>query len=180
MDNIRLVNEHIKNPKKGSLDLQIKKETRLYNILFPLWGVYLMPIWWAIILPANFIMDSLIFIVALVIFGIPGKKEKYKKCILRIWGYGFLSDIIGAAFLFVLLAFNYIDMKNAFNPLGNPTAFAFTSVGVILAGICIYYFNYNKVLILLDLEDNKRKRIAMIIAVLTTPYTMYLPSEFFF
>ena len=101
MDNIRLVNEHIKNPKKGSLDLQIKKETRLYNILFPLWGVYLMPIWWAIILPANFIMDSLVFIVLLVILGIPGKKEKYKKCILRIWGYGFLSDIIGAAFLFV-------------------------------------------------------------------------------
>lgn len=54
-----------------------------------------------------------------------------------------------------------------------------TSTGVILAGICIYFFNLNKVLPLLEIDDNKKKKIALIIAVLTTPYTMYIPTDLF-
>lgn len=80
------------------------------------------------------------------------KKIKYKKCILKIWGYGFLADIIGAGLL-VLLFFGYIGNSIAYNPLSSPIAFAVTSVGVIMAGICIYLFNYKKVLSLIDLDD---------------------------
>lgn len=71
----------------------MKKEIKLYNMIFPLWSFYLFPIGWIIILPANFILDSLVFVLALSLLKVPEKKEKYKKCILRIWGYGFLSDI---------------------------------------------------------------------------------------
>ena len=138
-----------------------------------------MPTWWIAILPANFIIDSIVFVAALTILKIPEKKAKYKKCILRIWGYGFLADIIGAGFLFILLMFEYIGNNIAYNPLSSPIAFAATSIGVLLAGICIYLFNYNKVLPLLELDDNKKKKIAMIIAVITTPYTMYIPTDLF-
>lgn len=158
----------------------MKKELTLYNVLFPIWSIYLMPLWWIIILPANFIIDSIVFIAALTFLKIPEKKANYKKCILRIWGYGFLADVIGAGFLFVLLLFDYLGSDIAYNPLSSPTAFAATSAGVILAGICIYFFNYKKVLPLLEIADHKRKKLAIVLAVVTAPYTMYLPTEFFF
>ena len=138
-----------------------------------------MPLWWIIILPANFIIDSIVFIAALTFLKIPEKKANYKKCILRIWGYGFLADVIGAGFLFVLLLFDYLGSDIAYNPLSSPTAFVATSAGVILAGICIYFFNYKKVLPLLEIADHKRKKLAIVLAVVTAPYTMYLPTEFF-
>ena len=75
--------------------------------------------------------------------------------------------------------FDYINGSFAYNPLSSPAAFAVTSIGVVLAGICIYYFNYNKVLSLIEIDDDKKKKIALIIAVFTAPYTMYIPTSFF-
>lgn len=129
-------------------------------------------------MPANFIIDSIIFVGALAVLKIPGKKAKYTKCILRVWAYGFLADIIGAGFLFVLLLFDYIGM-DAYDPMSSPAAFAVTSVGVILAGVCIYYFNYNKVLPLIISDAIERKKIAVMMAVITAPYAMYIPTSLF-
>jgi hypothetical protein len=168
--------------KKSEIDLErslMKKEIKLYNIIFPIWSIFLIPIGWIVVLPANFIIDSVVFIAALAVLRISDKKTKYRKCILRIWGYGFLADIIGAGFLFILLFFDYFGSNIAYNPLSSPIAFIVTSIGVILAGICIYLFNYTKVLPLIDLEDHQRKKIAIIIAVLTMPYTMYIPTSLF-
>lgn len=158
----------------------MKKEMKLYNMIFPLWSFYIIPVYWIVILPANFIIDSIVFAAALAALKVPEKKAIYKKCILRVWLYGFLADIIGAGFLLILLAFQYIGNNIAYNPLSSPIAFAVTSLGVILAGICIYLFNFNKVLPLIELDDNKKKKIAGIIAVITAPYTMYIPTELFF
>ena len=157
----------------------MKKEIKLYNMIFPIWSFFLIPIGWIVILPANFVIDSVAFVAALAVLRISEKKKKYMKCILRIWGYGFLADIIGAGFLFVLLFFDYFGSSIAYNPLSSPIAFIVTSIGVILAGICIYLFNYKKVLPLIDLVDSKRKKVAIIIAVSTMPYTMYIPTELF-
>jgi len=157
----------------------MKKDIKLYNIIFPLWAFYLFPIYWIVILPANFIIDSIAFVLAMAALAIPEKKMQYRKCIVRMWAYGFLADIIGAGFLFLLLMFDYINGSFAYNPLSSPAAFAVTSIRVVLAGICIYYFNYNKVLSLIEIDDDKKKKIALIIAVFTAPYTMYIPTSFF-
>lgn len=156
----------------------MKKDIKLYNIIFPLWAFYLFPFYWHIILPANFIIDSIVFAAAMAVLKIADKKNNYKRCILRIWAYGFLADIIGAGFLFLLLMFGYIEYSTAFDPLGSPIAFAVTSLGVVLAGVCIYLFNYKKVLLLIDLGNADRKRIAILIAVFTAPYAMYISTPF--
>ena len=155
----------------------MKREIKLYNMIFPIWSFYLIPIGWIAILPANFIIDSIVLVIALTVLRVPEKKAVYKKCILKIWEYGFLADIIGAVLLFVLLGFTSIN-EIAYDPLSSPAAFAVISLGVGLAGVCIYLFNYKKVLSLVELDDSTRKKIAITIAVATAPYTMYIPTPF--
>lgn len=158
----------------------MKKQIKLYNIIFPVWPLFLIPFAWLIILPANFIIDSLVFVGALAVFKIADKKEKYFKCIIRIWAFGLLADIIGSGLLFLALAFDYVDYGTALNPLGGPGAFLFTSVGVAVAGVCVYFFNYKWVLPRVLPDEWERKKMALAIAILTAPYTMYIPAIWFY
>ena len=70
-----------------------KKGTKLYNVLFPLWMLMLFPQVWLIVLPGNFIIDSLVLIISLFVLKISDKKSKYKKYILKIYGFGMLSEV---------------------------------------------------------------------------------------
>lgn len=158
----------------------MKKEVTLYNMIFPLWIFFLFPLAWPVILPANFLIDSLVFLIALFVLRIEGKKAHYKKYILRIWGYGFLADIIGAALLAFFLFFGYFEKHYyAYNPLADIPSFLIVTLGVVLAGVCIFFFNYHKVLADMEEDARTRKIIALILALLTAPYTMYLPTEWF-
>ena len=38
-----------------------KKEIRLYNVILPIWMLWIVPPLWLIILPANFIIDFTVF-----------------------------------------------------------------------------------------------------------------------
>lgn len=42
-----------------------KKEIRLYNVILPIWMLWIVPPLWLIILPANFIIDFTVFILHL-------------------------------------------------------------------------------------------------------------------
>ena len=158
----------------------MKKEIKFYNIIFPVWSLFLIPMAWLIILPANFIIDSLVFLGAMAVFKIADKKNKYLKCIFRIWVFGLLADIIGSGLMFLALAFDYVDYGTALNPLASPGAFLFTSVGVVVAGACIYLFNYKWVLPLILIDRVEIRKIALTIAIFTAPYTMYIPATFFY
>ena len=37
----------------------MKRDEKLYNVLFPLWFLLLVPISWLIVIPANFVIDPL-------------------------------------------------------------------------------------------------------------------------
>lgn len=83
----------------------MKKDVKLYNMIFPLWTLFFLPPAWLVVLPANFVIDSLVFRLAAKVSKLQGVASLYKKSILKIWGFGFLADIIGAAFLFLAFAF---------------------------------------------------------------------------
>ena len=43
-----------------------KKEIRLYNLLFPIWMFFIWPsVLWLILLPANFVIDSVVLLLAM-------------------------------------------------------------------------------------------------------------------
>ena len=47
-----------------------RNEIKLYNILFPIWLLILMPTAWIAVLPVNFIVDSLVLVIAAKKIGI--------------------------------------------------------------------------------------------------------------
>lgn len=82
----------------------MKKDMKLYNVIFPIWMLFFLPPVRLVILPANFVIDSLVFRLAAKVSKLQGIASLYKKSILKIWGFGFLADIIGAGFLFLAFA----------------------------------------------------------------------------
>ena len=56
----------------------LKKDEKLYNVLFPLWMLMLFPQVWLIVLPGNFIIDSAVLLLTLLILKVGEKKKRYK------------------------------------------------------------------------------------------------------
>ena len=86
------------------------KEVRLYNVLFPLWFLMIFPAAWLIVLPGNFLIDSLVLLISLRVLKIADRKSWYKRHILPIFGFGMLADVIGAAFLFLMMILGFRAM----------------------------------------------------------------------
>ena len=148
----------------------MKKDLKLYNIIFPIWLLLLVPPVWLLVLPANFIVDSLVILITMDAIGITRKKKMYKKSIFKVWIFGFLSDIIGT--LFVLGA------SIIFNEGGLGDDPAFTIPGVIIAAVMIFIFNY---LISFKRYDKAtRFKMAISLAIFTAPYTFLIPTSWIY
>jgi len=147
-----------------------RNEVKLYNVLFPFWMIMLFPQMWLIVLPGNFIIDSLVLIISMYVLKIEDKKQWYKKYIAKIFCFGMLSDIIGSALLLlVILAFQVGSMGD------EPYL---TVPALIIAAILIFVFNY---FITFRKEDKKiRLKMAIIFAVVTAPYTFLIPSSWLY
>ena len=90
---------------------EYKGAVKLYNVLFPFWMLMLFPQLWLIILPGNFIIDSLVLLISLKMFKICESKRWYKTYILKIFAFGILSDIIGSAYMLFIPSQKYLLQK---------------------------------------------------------------------
>ena len=88
------------------------KPVRLYNVLFPLWFLMIFPVTWLIVLPGNFLIDSLVLIISLRVLKIAEWKSWYKRHILKVFGFGLLADAIGAAFLVLMMVLEVYNFDN--------------------------------------------------------------------
>ncbi|MBR5264115.1 MAG: hypothetical protein IKV50_05400, partial [Clostridia bacterium] len=79
------------------------RDVTLYNVLFPLWMILLFPQMWLVVLPGNFLVDSLVLLITMAALKIPSQKRWYKQCILKIFGIGILSDLVGAGYMLLML-----------------------------------------------------------------------------
>ncbi|MGN1047435.1 MAG: hypothetical protein ACI4QZ_02395 [Eubacteriales bacterium] len=151
---------------KYKIRRKAKKEIKLYNVLFPFWALLLFPQAWLIVLLGNFIIDSLVFLLIISVLKIEDKKQWYKKYILKIYGFGLLADIQGATYMFLMIS--------AFH-IGNMGDELYLTVpALIISAALIFVFNY---FITFKKIDRKTKRIsALILAVVTAPYTFLIPS----
>ena len=55
-----------------------------------------------LLLPANFIVDTVMLLLLFFLFKVPEKKELYRKGIWKAWGFGFLADFLAAGVLVIL------------------------------------------------------------------------------
>ena len=147
-----------------------KNEIKLYNVLFSFWMLLLIPYLWALVLPGNFIIDSLVFALSMLLLRLENKKQWYKKCILKIFGFGMLSDIIGSAYMLVLM----LVFK-----IGNMGDELYLTVpALIISAVMIFVFDY---FISFRQMDKKRRLIlSLIFAIVTAPYTFLIPSSWLY
>lgn len=154
----------------------MKRDIKLYNLIFPMWGIYfyalVFPYFYVLLLPANFIVDTVMLLLLFFLLRVPEKKELYWDGIWKTWGFGFLADFAAAG---VLVGLSGAMPFNIYAPISSVGAFLFATVGVVLAGVLIYFFHIKFVWKGLPLEDEKKKKIALGMAILTAPYLMYLP-----
>ncbi len=161
----------------------MKRPVRLYNVLLPIWLLFLFPIMWLAVLPGNLIIDC-----AVVFFSLLALKHTNKKGVLRyawwrVWLLGFAADFVGVLFLFPsMIALDFLPepwnswlepvMYNAF---GSWLAFALTLIAVVLSGVCIYFFDRRALLSCPTLDDRQRHVVCLTLALVTAPWLFFIP-----
>ena len=148
----------------------MKKDVRLYNVLFPAWFLMLIPTVWLIVLPGNFLIDSLVLVAAMFALKVGEKKQFYKKHILKIFLFGLLADAIGSVFLFVM-AF-VLEM----GVYGDE--WYMTVPAVLISAAFVFLFNYG--VTFKRCERPVRSRLALTFAIVTAPYTFLIPSAWLY
>ena len=139
-------------------------------MLFPFWMLLLFPQMWLIVLPGNFIIDSAVLLISLAILKIPDKKQWYKKHILKIYAFGMLSDIIGSAFLLLMMICFEVGQMGDEPYLTVPA--------LLISAALIFVFNY---FITFRKTDKKlRLKVSLIFAIVTAPYTFMVPSSWLY
>ena len=168
---------------------------RFYNVLFPIWFLIFIPLLWVIVIPANFIIDSAVLLLTLVVLKKKyapelSLKEIYLGSIWIVWLFGFLADLAGALALLLCTylmpdsgTFGEWWYHNITTPLSrNP----FSGWGLIvmllmiaLSGVLIYLLNYYVALKKVLPDGILRRKTALSLAIFTAPYTFLLPSYWF-
>ncbi len=162
---------------------------KVYNVIFPMWLLLFFPpvIFGTMI--GNFLIDSLVIVLCYYVFSmkqtIPMLGTFYKKSIWKVWIFGFLADIIGAAILFVcaiveVFGLSYeVTSAISYNPFSEPLALAIVGLAMFVSTVCIFLFNYYLSFKNM-LEDKKlRMKVALTIALTTIPWTFLLPMDWF-
>lgn len=153
----------------------MKKEIRLYNVLFPMWMFFLIPTAaWLLILPGNFLVDTLVLVLWMCHRKMEGKKQLWKKAILPVWLLGFLSDFIGAGLTLGMLFLLEAVAPNAALHLF-PATTLMALPGVALAGVLIYVLNRRFVFRKSGLSPEEIHSVCLTLALWTAPYTMLIP-----
>lgn len=157
----------------------MRRELRLYNVLFPIWMLFLWPMVWLVILPGNFVIDSLVLLAVLAVLGCEGKGRVWKSSILPVWGIGFASDLIGAG---VTLGLAYLLnwLAPQWNTFLFPGGQLLVLPGILTAGVLIYRLNRRFSFRKSGLTPEKVRRLSLALAVFTAPYTMLIPTEWLY
>lgn len=166
----------------------MKKDVRLYNVIFPIWMMFLFPQVWLIALPGNLVIDVLVLAVTLRALKHPQPWAVVKQLWWKFWLLGFLSDFVGvAALLPTLFAGTLLQEIPALewlydqiapvmhNPFLSPVAFLWTLAAVGLAGYCIYRFDKRAMRACTLLSEVEQHKIALSMAIVTAPWLFFIP-----
>ncbi len=155
---------------------------KLYNVFFPIWFLLIFPITWLLAIPINFAIDSIVLLICIKVLNLNGKNV-YKKSIILVVIFGFISDIIGSILLVLtqffpsVSIFDDIQKAVSWNPFSNIFGFIYVLISLIISAFCIYYFNKKISFKKLDISDKLKKKMALILAICTAPYLFFYPSS---
>lgn len=161
----------------------MKQQVRLYNVLFPIWLLWLFPQVLLIVLPGNLAIDCLVLFCALRALKHTQKGAVLKQLWWKFWLLGFAADLIGSVWLFLGLYLmelplldRIVSYVNILRPFSHPIAFLFTLSGVVIAGVCIYLFDKRAMKKCGLLTDREKHVIALAMAIATAPWLFFWPA----
>ncbi|MGB4130815.1 MAG: hypothetical protein WBK45_02610 [Tepidanaerobacteraceae bacterium] len=166
------------------------KGIKLYNVIFPIWLLLFFPPVILVTIVGNFIIDSLVICICYFAFKLSDNlalKTFYTGSIYKVWVFGFMSDLIGAAILFTTgilgdsLGIPYeIYSAINFDPFSNPVALAIIVFAMAVSALLIFLLNYKITFKKMIADRHKRLKLALSIAILTLPWTFLLPTKWFY
>lgn len=167
-----------------------KKGTRLYGVVLPVWLLWLLPQSLLMVIPVIFLLDFLVLFFEMKHLGITGRKEKLRVTLWKTWLLGLLGDLAGAALMFLATAvptngksgfgkwwYQALIKPISVNPFHSAFSVVWTAAAVLLAGAAIYVFNWKCAFSKLNVQEEKKKQLAVSLALFTAPYLFFLPSS---
>lgn len=185
--------------EEGGLFMNNKNNIKLYNmVLPPFLLLMLVPKFLVLSLAINFVIDSVVLIIILL-----ATKNlslgNYGNTIFKVWGLGFASDYICIAYMIGVEAVlgGFLDLPQEGGDLltqilsgpvwavNHDTYFSVWSAifivsGVLISALCIFLFNYKISFKKLISSKKQRAISALVMALITAPYTFLLPKEVFY
>ena len=79
----------------------MKKEVRLYNVIFPIWLIWLFPQLLLFVIPGNLLIDCAVLLLTLLALKHQRKREVMKVLWWKFWLLGFTADLIGTMWMLV-------------------------------------------------------------------------------
>lgn len=168
----------------------MKKETRLYNVLFPIWLLLLLPSYlWLLLIPLNYLVDTGVAYYALrnAEDELPLARKKF--CLKHSWKLcivGFISDAVGSGVLLgiTLLLENYAaesQLSDAMlmNPFGNIFSLLIYLLIIAGVGILIYWID-KRILSSAGLTLQRAATTAKWLGIITAPYLFLIPTEWIY
>lgn len=155
----------------------------MYNVLLPIWLLILFPQILVFIIPGNLIIDCTVLFCVLLALKHTQKTAVLKALWWKVWLLGFAADAVGVAWMFLGWML-YLPFGDAWgdtvghishNPFAHPAAFAWTLVGVAIAGGCIYLFDRWAMGSCILLSDREKHVAACTMAVVTAPWLFFIP-----
>jgi len=160
---------------------------RLYNVIFPIWLILIIPPIILITLPSNFIIDSLVLILGLKLVKTTNLFNKYKISILKVWIFGFIVDVMGSLLLLLTqfmgnneCLYEKLIYPIVWNPFESIIAFLYVLIVVMICGVLIYLINYKFSFNKTDLDNKSKKTISLLLGVVTAPYLFFLPTSYLY
>ena len=139
------------------------------------------PVTWLLVVPVNWVFDSLVLLVAVAAMRLRKKKELYVKSIFRVWVFGFLADLAGAGVMALVYGAASLFLKGetqaAFlvDPWQHPAALLATALAVLVSACVIYVLNRRFTFQKQALPDATKRRLSLVLAAATAPYFFFVP-----
>lgn len=164
-----------------------KKSIKLYNVIFPVWLLIFFPPIILFVLPANFFIDLTVIVLTMKFLKMDNIKGIAKKVILKVWIFGFISDIIGSIFMFVggVASGNdwwqtNIAIPVMYSPFSSIWGFMWIVMCLLISAFFIYLFNYKVCFKKVTIADIEKKKLSLSLTIFTAPYLFLLPLEWFY
>lgn len=132
--------------------------------------ILLFPQIWFVVIPGNFIIDSLVLLIAIRVLKIENIWKFYRSSILNVFSLGLVADIIGSAYMLFLVIFFKIGRMGDELYLTIPALL----ISAALIFVFDYYISFRKC------EKNIRFKLALTFAIATAPYKFLFQSDWLY